>query len=435
MKLSEYCKIYRSEQDPDNSCVLFSTKNAAKIRVPASIIRDVESQHLSDDEQTTLLKLGFLVADVEQERAEMRALMEELDAINNSFYAKVVLNLDCNLACKYCFEGTRKGQFYMTEETVDRLIGFIKNGSRQHKDEISITYYGGEPLLSSGLIVDMSRRLKVIADSERLKYTFSLVTNGTLLTPDLACKLKPLGLSHACVTIDGLSDIHNTYRPFRSGKGSFDTILGNVKDVCNIIPVQIGGNYTKANFRRFPLLLDYLMAEGLTPERVGGVQFYPVTQESAEFAVSDFREGCISLGEPWLVEAWLYLREEILRRGYRTTKVLPMPCVMEIKDMFVINYNGDIYKCPGLIGREQYCVGNLKSGVNDYHQSHNLDNWKNEECLACSYLPICFGGCRYMKLVRDGNMNGIDCRRPYFDAVLETLVLQDIKYANQIQSK
>ncbi len=381
-----------------------------------------------------LRKLGFIVDDVEQERSEMRALMEELDAMNKSFYAKVVLNLDCNLACKYCFEGTRKGKFYMTEETVESFFRFVNNGMLRHKEKIEITYYGGEPLLSSGLILDMSRRLKSVADSGGQKFTFSLVTNGTLLTRALAEKLKPLGLTHANVTIDGPADIHNTYRPFRSGKGSFDLIVGNLKAVCDIVPVRIGGNYTKANFRRFPLLLDYLMSEGLTPERVGNVQFSPATQESGEFALSDFTEGCLSFGEPWLVEAWMYLREEILRRGYRTTKVLPMPCMMEIRDGFVINYNGDIYKCAGLIGRKEFCVGNLKNGVADYRQSHNLDNWKNDQCLDCAYLPICFGGCRYMKLVREGNMEGIDCRKPYFDAVLESLVKQDIAYKAQMKN-
>jgi hypothetical protein len=33
-----------------------------------------------------------------------------------------------------------------------------------------------------------------------------------------------------------------------------------------------------------------------------------------------------------------------------------------------------------------------------------------------------------MKLVRDGNMNGVDCKKPFLDATLETMVKQDIKY-------
>ena len=102
--------------------------------------------------------------------------------------------------------------------------------------------------------------------------------------------------------------------------------------------------------------------------------------------------------------------------------------MMEYKNNILVNYDGSIYKCPGLIGREAYKIGDIKTGVKDYLKSHNLDNWKNEECLDCAYLPLCFGGCRYMKLVRDGNMDGVDCRKPYFDACLETLVKQDIRY-------
>jgi hypothetical protein len=35
-------------------------------------------------------------------------------------------------------------------------------------------------------------------------------------------------------------------------------------------------------------------------------------------------------------------------------------------------------------------------------------------------------GCRYMKLVRDGNISGVDCKKPYYDACLEALVKQDL---------
>lgn len=433
MKLSPYCKAYPSE-DKSDSLILFLTKNAAKVGVPASLIRDIENQQLGEDEQISLQRLGFLIDDTEKEKTEMLALVDELNTVNKTFYAKVVLNLDCNLACSYCFEGTRKGKFYMPEETVKSLAIFANNSMFQDKEVIEITYYGGEPLLSSGLIIDISEQLKTIAEARGMKYKFSLVTNGTLLKRESVSRLKPLGLTHANVTIDGPADIHNRHRPFRSGKGSFDIIIGNIKEICDILPVNIGSNYTNENFRRIPLLLDYFMAEGLTPDKLAYVQFYPAIQEKGEFANPDFMEGCTCLNEPWLGEAWMYLREEILRRGYRSKKITPAPCMIELNDMFVINYNGDIYKCPSLIGRKEFCVGNLNSGLIDYRKSHNLDNWKNDECLSCSYLPLCFGGCRYMKLLQEGSMKGVDCKKPYFDAVLESLVHQDIKYARQLKS-
>ncbi len=33
-----------------------------------------------------------------------------------------------------------------------------------------------------------------------------------------------------------------------------------------------------------------------------------------------------------------------------------------------------------------------------------------------------------MKYIRDGNMDGVDCKKPYLDATLEEAIKQDIKY-------
>ena len=59
---------------------------------------------------------------------------------------------------------------------------------------------------------------------------------------------------------------------------------------------------------------------------------------------------------------------------------------------------------------------------------YNRDVWKNEECLECAYLPQCFGGCRFMKFLRDGDITGVDCWKSFLDAILEKCILQDLKY-------
>ncbi len=60
--------------------------------------------------------------------------------------------------------------------------------------------------------------------------------------------------------------------------------------------------------------------------------------------------------------------------------------------------------------------------------SHCLDNWENDECLACAYLSFCFGGCKYMKLLQDRSMRGVNCRKKYLDKMLAQFVAQDVKY-------
>jgi uncharacterized protein len=428
MILSRYCKSYHSTEDSD-SVVLYSTKKASSILLPFSMLADIESGNLIEEEKETLEELGFLVKDHDTETTEVSGLIGELNTLNKTFHVKPVMNLDCNLACKYCFEGQRKGKFYMTQETADSFIHFV--GERISADlfeEVGITFYGGEPLLSLDLILYMSGKLKKLSESKGLRFSFSFITNGTLFTRKTVEKLIPLGLKSAAITIDGPREIHDFFRPFKGGAGSFDAIFRNVGEVCGITDVQIGGNFTRESYKEYPLLLDIMLASGLTPDKISQVRFDPVMREREGIASPGFHEGCVSLSEPWLFEAMVFLREEILKRGFSSGKIMPSTCMMEYTHSLVLNHDGSIYKCPGFIDRPEFKVGDLRKGIEDYKHSHNLESWKNEECLECAYLPLCFGGCRYMKFIRDGNMKGVDCRKPYYDATLEAFVKQDIKY-------
>jgi uncharacterized protein len=196
----------------------------------------------------------------------------------------------------------------------------------------------------------------------------------------------------------------------------------------------MGGNFTRKNYAEFPSLLDHMMQNGLTPEKIADVSFDPVFLESSEFRPPHCHDGCASMNERWISKAGIFLREEVLKRGYRAQKVMPQACGVQQTENVIVNHDGTLYKCPGLIGRKGFCIGDLKMGIKDYRQTHNLDSYKNKKCLDCSYLPLCFGGCRYMKIISDGTMEGVDCRKPLFDATFEAFVLQDIKYNTKGQA-
>lgn len=427
MHISSYCKIFPVNA-PGNSFIIFSTRNAAIAEVPAALLRRIQKgQPIPEKDGRLLSRLGILVADPVRERKRMLSFMNGMNRASRFLSIKLVMNLDCNLSCRYCFEGNRKGKFYMTEETADQFVEFVKAKMEEEIDEVFITFYGGEPLLSKQLIVYVAKKLKAISKSRGVSFSFALQTNGTLITRETVRELKPFGLTEVYVTIDGPKENHDAFRPYKSGRGSFESIIKNIEDVCDLVDLQPGGNFTKDNYEQFPKLLDDFIARGLTPDILSSVRFYPVVSESSD-VLPDFNEGCSSVNEPWLAEAGLMLREEVLKRGYRMGRLLPVVCMMEHNKNILVNYDGDIYKCPGLIGRKEFCVGDIRTGLKDFRASHNMDNWKNEECLKCIYLPLCFGGCRAMKLVRDGNMDGVDCKKAYLDATLEAMVKQDIKY-------
>ncbi len=428
MQLSRYLKIYPFEEKPGTR-LFYSTKRASKVLLNKEIYDSILNDTLTLKNEKLLLKLGMIVPDREEEKKEVLGILDTFNRNNAWLNLSVILNLDCNFDCVYCYEGDMKDKLYMSDETAGLLIDFVKSEFLKGKSSVNIDFYGGEPLLSGGLIKSMSTEIKSFIESREGQFTFTLVTNGSLLNRKTVEDLVALGLTGVKITIDGPPWLHNKSRPFKSGAGSFDTIVSNIKDTADLLDIAIGGNFQKGNYTEFPQLFEYLESEGLTPDKIYQLKFDPVmSRPKGENTPVDFVDGFMSVNEPWLIEAGAILREKVLEKGYSMPKITPAPCQVEIKDAYVINYDGFIYKCPVFIGKDGYEIGSLSDGIKDYSDSYKLGNWKNDECLECEYLPICFGGCRYMTYVRDQNIDGLDCKRLYLDAVLEKLIKQDIKH-------
>jgi uncharacterized protein len=337
----------------------------------------------------------------------------------------VVLNLDCNLACGYCYEEDFRGNIYMSEATAQLLVDTLVGERISRGMDVSLSFYGGEPLLSLELIRRISEPLQEAARQHQVSYSFSLVTNGTLLNRETAERLLPLGLKGAKFTLDGPREVHDGQRPYASGAGSYDAILENIAAVWDIVPLQLGGNFRQENFRAFPRLLDDLISRGITGEKLVQVQFTPVTPKAG---CSEYASGCASSDEPWLIEALLFLRGEILAKGFPAPKPAVSACIVEFEDNLVVNWDGSLYKCPAFMGWPEMSIGSLAGEVADYSETHGLGNWKIDACLDCPYLPLCFGGCRFLTLLHGKSLSEVDCRRAFLDASLEQLLQQNLTH-------
>lgn len=317
----------------------------------------------------------------------------------------------------------------MTDETALQVVEFLKSRFRENHRKIIVDFYGGEPLLSTDRIIFIEERLKPFVEERGGEFEFTLVTNGSLLKKTTVDKLKQYGLAGARVTIDGPPDIHNFYRPFKNGAESFDCIIKNIKEAGTIISIAIGGNFTQENYKRFPVLLDILIQEGITPDKVRQIKFTQALQTNDQFAMSEFQEGCSCPSDSW-VAATLYLREEILKRGYKTPKPGPAACMIELSDSLAIHYDGSIYKCAGFIGHKEYAIGEVWNGTFDYRDIYALDSWRKEaECRECRYLPLCFGGCRYAKYQSDGSMAKVNCMKDFLDKAADIAGWRPFLYA------
>ena len=425
MHLSRYLKVFPSKTKPDY-LLLFSTLRTSSALVSAATLKSVLAGADTGADSEALVRLGMLVPDLEAEREQMRSMIDRMNARSRRFHTVVVLNLDCNLNCGYCYEEPFRGEQYMSPETAQLLVQTLVRDQIGAGKDLFISFYGGEPLLSEDLIRSISLPLQQAAAQKGVRYDFSLVTNGTLLNREAALRLLPLGLKGAKFTLDGPREIHDRQRPYASGSGSFDTIVDNIAAVWDLVPIVLGGNFYQESYRLFPRLLDQMVERGITTEKIQQVLFTPITPKAG---CAEHSSGCACSSEPWLIEASTYLREEIMSRGFATGKPTVSACVVELKDNVVVGCDGSLYKCPAFMGWEGFQIGTLSQGIGEYAESHGIGSWQNEACLDCAYLPICFGGCRFMNLLQGKGMRDLDCRRELLDATLETFILQNMTHS------
>ena len=137
----------------------------------------------------------------------------------------------CNLSCQHCYSTSncQPGKNELTDKQAKNFIDDIaKFGSPV------LLFSGGEPLMRPG-VLDLIEYARV----QGLRAVIS--TNGTLITPELAGKLKKIGLSYAGISLDGATAEIND--KFRGKTGAFDQVLAGIRN-CVDAGVKVGLRFT-----------------------------------------------------------------------------------------------------------------------------------------------------------------------------------------------
>ena len=211
---------------------LFKTNNfdnLYKIRLPKSdleaaleeICEAMKSESLFAAPPLSTSNIGGRHANLKENLAEgMRSLTLELTE-------------QCNLRCKYCLYGdTNKdyrffGKKEMSYDTARKAIDFLMSHSK-HDEKVYVGFYGGEPLLRFPLIKQIVRYIKDTYPNRTVDY--SMTTNMTLMTEEIADFLANIEGMSVVVSMDGPEQIHNKNRVFPDGTGSFSYALKGLRN-------------------------------------------------------------------------------------------------------------------------------------------------------------------------------------------------------------
>lgn len=411
MKQSNYNFLYDLESE-ENSVLIYNS------RTNALAVMDAKHTHMFNafvhnkreitDEEflKSLVDGGFVVED---DVSELSIIKYQL--LSSRFNTKVLAltiaaTSDCNFRCIYCYEkNSMKAGSKMTDETKENLIKFI--GEQMDTiEQLSINWYGGEPLLVMDIIEEMSERLIKLCEEKGVAYTAGIVTNGYLLSTEIARRLAVCKVTNMQITIDGPEEIHNKRRPLAGGQGTFKKILENVKDSKGLIDhISIRINTDQENVNETNKLIKDIKEMGVDSENVS---FYLGFVESHNDCYLD--EKCLT-AEAFSKKHLDFMKENGIHLMNAYPALVANFCGADLKNSFVVDSAGLLYKCWNDVGIVERAVGSVAPHDADDTRRYNdllyydymlYDATEDEECRDCKFLPICMGGCPFR---RRGNGN------------------------------
>lgn len=370
------------------------------------------------------LKLGGFVLD---DGADELKILKY--AFNSAKYDRMGLGLTiaptlaCNFFCAYCYEqvgetrARREGRHTFMPERVQReLLKFIERAAKMVRG-LHITWYGGEPLLGKEIIFELSKKIIAITEENKVGYSAGMITNGYLLTgePDIVQKLQDSRVKSFQITLDGPPEAHNRRRVLRGNNGpTFDHILEGIKLLtASEMIVSLRINVDRSNMDDALKLLDILEANNLKdiPIHLGHVSADTVVCKS-------IKNSCATIEEFTVLNQTLH--EALRQRDFKAGQAPYYPriaraCGANLTNAYVIDPDGDMYKCWSEIGDKLSRIGNI-TDFNQRGKSERMreirwltwEPFEYEDCLTCKMLPICMGGCSYRAMFV--NKDRADCR-------------------------
>jgi uncharacterized protein len=355
---------------------------------------------------------------------------------------RIVLNTtnQCNLACGYCYEysddkiaSTKDKPKFMSDSIAKAAIDTLLKESAG-RNALHVTFFGGETLLNFPLMKQSVQYATEQVAAVGKTVDFSLTTNATLLTEEIADFLAEYKIG-VTVSIDGDKELHDRMRVFHSGKGSYDIIAPRIKMLLARHKTNfIGARVTLSNgVREVRRIYDHLTQEfgfegvGFAPATANPDRLYHINGTKMDRVLDQFEE-----------LAWEY-RDYVIRGGrHYFTNVADT--IKEIHlgiskaytcgaglGLLGVGTSGDIAACHRFVDSPVAQMGNVTtSGLNrdarhEFLEQHHIGS--RPDCHTCWVRPVCAGGCYHESYINHGetaasNLNQCDRIRGWIDLCL-----------------
>ena len=176
----------------------------------------------------------------------------------------------CNLRCRHCYMDSDSRR-YSGELSTAEAKKFIDDLA-EFKVPV-LLFSGGEPLMRADFF-----ELAEYAAGKNIRPTLS--TNGTLITLEMARRIKNIGVGYVGISLDGLREVNDK---FRGVAGAFEKAMAGIEN-CVAVGQRVGLRFTinRHNFLELDKIFDFIEAE-----KINRVCFYHLVYSGRGSAMMD----------------------------------------------------------------------------------------------------------------------------------------------------
>lgn len=315
----------------------------------------------------------------------------------------------CNLKCLHCYQENHKPvalsyqQLLMILEQYRTLLKKLKV-----KGHINLT--GGEPLCSPHFF-------KLLEEFKKDKnlYSFSILTNGTLITDEIAKRISEYNPEYVQVSLEGGKKTNDYIR----GKNVYKKVATAIKYLKKYnIFVSISFTATKINYKEFPQVVKF--AEKHKVDNVWSDRFIPLNENN---------DVDLQMTKEETTEYLKIMEDERIRLKLKKSKTniamyralqfqmtndYPYTCTAG-KRLLTVMENGDLVPCR----RMPIVIGNLlQDDMYKLYKSSKIlkplqKDTTPDDCKKCEHSKKCSGGlkCLTYAIYKDLNHKDVGCSK------------------------
>jgi len=357
----------------------------------------LEKSESIEDNIKELVENRFLVPDGMNEtqytddvRTILSTLLKGMSVVK-SF--TILTTTACNARCFYCYQAGSEN-ITMSEKTALDTAAYIARVSGG--EEVSLHWFGGEPLCNVGAIDTICAELR----DRGVAYHSKMVSNGYLFTTEIARRAASLWkLRSVEITLDGTKEVYLSAKAYANGdKDAFERVVDNISCLAdNGIKTIIRMNMDSRNAEDLLSLCGFLASRFSNNRNICA---YPVLLKGFVSSISEFDS------EAMTEDAYIRLDKRLVELGLSKTdnlgRVMKLQrCMADNDKCEVIMPDGSIEKCEHFSKNER-----LGTIYGTHRDERYRSAWKErviyDSCADCALYPLCIelkkcpwsdGGC------------------------------------------